>query len=98
MSTLVCYHVFFKKWLNACLDVTAPTLTAKLGKDFSFQPKLSFHLPVEITNVDGSLWARPGFGTNSGDAVSLSKATGIITLPAKETDFKKGDKFELVMF
>lgn len=98
VSTLVCYHVFFRKWLHACLGFEPVQQTAKLSEDFSFQPKLSFHLPVEITYVEGCLWASPGFGTNSGDAVSLAKAEGIITLPAEETNFKKGESFELILF
>jgi len=98
VSTLVCYHVFFRKWLDSCLQVTPATQTAKLAEDFSFAPKLSFHLPVELTNTDGCWWARPCFGNNSGDAVSLSKAAGIITLSAEETNFKKGSVFELIVW
>ncbi len=98
VSTLVCYQVFFRKWLDSCLQFTPVVQTAKLAEDFAFAPKLSFHLPVELTNTDGCWWALPCFGTNSGDAVSLSKAAGIITLPAEKTDFKKGDIFELIMF
>ncbi len=98
VSTLVCYHVFFRKWLAASLGWQQPTQMAKLAEDFTFQPALSFHLPVEISNEGETLWAIPGFGTNSGDAVMLSKAAGIITLPAAQTTFKKGEVFEMVLF
>lgn len=98
VSTLVCYHVFFRKWLAASLGLQQAAQTARLAEDFTFQPKLSFHLPVEIRNEGGILWANPGFGTNSGDAVTLSKAMAIITLPAEQTTFKKGEEFDLVFF
>lgn len=98
VSTIVCYHVFFRKWLNECLGITPIKQSARLAEDFIFTPNLSFHLPVQIVNSDGCLWASPGFGTNSGDVVSLSKVDGIITLPAGLTEFKKGDDFELIMF
>lgn len=94
-STLVCFYIFFKKWLAASLDFQQPSQTAKLSADFTFTPKLSFHLPVQLTNENGTLWASSGFGTNSGDAVSLSKADAIITLPAEQSEFKKGEAFEM---
>ena len=97
VSTLVCYQVYFRKWLDSCLNFSPAIQMAKLAADFTFAPNLSFHLPVELTMADGCLWANPCFGTNSGDAVSLSKAAGIITLPADGTNFKKGDVFELIV-
>jgi molybdopterin molybdotransferase len=97
-STLACFHIFFRKWLVASLGLEEPKQSAKLSEDFTFNPKVSFHLPVQVINENAKLWARPGFGTNSGDAVSLSKADGIITLPAEQAEFKKGEAFELVMF
>lgn len=97
-STLVCFHVFFRKWLSASLEAEQPKQWAKLAENFTFKPQLSFHIPVLLTNEDGTLWAHPNFGTNSGDAVSLSKAEAIITLPAEQTAFKKGEIFELVTF
>jgi molybdopterin molybdotransferase len=96
-STLICFHLFFRKWLQACLGVQLPAQTAKLAEAVVFKPMLHFHLPVILTYENGELWAHPGFGNNSGDAVSLAKANAIITLPAMQAEFKKGETFEVVM-
>ena len=98
VSTLVCYHVFFRKWLAASLGWQQPVQMAKLAADFTFQPALAFHLPVQLNNERGTFWANPGFGTNSGDAVTLAKAEAIITLPAGQAEFKRGEEFEMVLF
>ncbi len=95
VSSLVCFHVFFKAWLHAAYWNEMPLLTAYLAEDFSFRPALSYHLPVTVSVEDGRLMATPNAGNNSGDMVSLLRTEAVITLPPSRIDFKKGELFPL---
>jgi molybdopterin biosynthesis enzyme len=50
---------------------------------------------VTLSNINGKIVANPVTGSTSGDLVTLTKAEGIITLPADRDYFKEGQVFEL---
>jgi molybdopterin molybdotransferase len=95
VSTFVCYHQFFKKWLHKCLHVKTSDGPVVLDREVKFKPPLSYHVLVRITNRDGILFASPVTGSGSGDLVTLSQADGLITLPPTRDQFLKGELFEL---
>lgn len=94
-SSFVCYHKYFKPWLDACLSYAAPTVSALLTEDVLFKPSLTLHLLVQLSNNNGVLHANPVNTSTSGDMVQLVKANGIMTLPADRGLFKAGEVFEV---
>jgi molybdopterin molybdotransferase len=95
VSTFVCYHQFFKQWLHQCMRAIHAKQYAALATDVHFKPALSYHMLVTISNINGKIVANPVTGSTSGDLVTLTKAEGIITLPADRDYFKEGQVFEL---
>lgn len=95
VSTFVCYHQFFKKWLHQCLQYKHSKHFAALTSDVLFNPALSYHLLVKVENSEGIILATQVTGSSSGDLVSLCKADGILTLPADRNHFMKGEVFEM---
>ncbi len=95
VSTFVCYHQFFKKWLHQCMQYKHPKQLAALTTDVIFNPALSYHLLVKVENRAGIILATQLTGSSSGDLVSLCKADGIMTLPADRNHFNKGEVFEI---
>ncbi|MDQ6815690.1 MAG: molybdopterin molybdotransferase MoeA [Bacteroidota bacterium] len=94
-STFVCYHQFFKKWLQKSLQYQQPKQFAVLAVDVHFKPALSCHLLVTVENINGTTFATPVISSTSGDLVTLAKASGIIVLPAEREYFTQGEVFEL---
>lgn len=94
VSTFVCYHQFFKKWLHAVMHCHSEKLLAKLSSDVNFKPSLSYHLMVQIKNEGSCVLADPITGSTSGDLVTLTKPNGIVTLPPDRDFFAKGEEFE----
>jgi len=90
MSTFVCYHVYFKRWLYKSLQFTPAMLVAKLSTQITFTPNLSFHLPVILKNKDGIIEADPLPWNNSADIPSLAGIEGVVTLPAEKSIFEEG--------
>jgi molybdopterin molybdotransferase len=95
VSTFVCYHQFFKQWLHQCMRSNNTKQFASLATDVHFKPALSYHMLVTISNTNSKIVATPVTGSTSGDVVTLTKAEGIITLPADRDYFKEGEVFEL---
>jgi molybdopterin molybdotransferase len=95
VSTFVCYHVYCKQWLHTSLHSTTKKVTARLAKPVSFLPKLAFHVLVTLEYKEGTLYATPVIGANSGDLPSLVDADGIITLPAEKDNFEEGEVSEV---
>ena len=95
VSTFVCYHQFFKRWLNECLKYKCQKVFAALAEDVNFKPALAYHLLVQIKNDNGIILVTPVTGSTSGDVVTLTKAEGVITLPAERDYFKEGEVFEV---
>lgn len=70
-------------------------IKAKLSKDFSFKPNLTYFLQVQLAyNQKGEFMATPLPGHGSGDLANLVDADGFLELPPTKTDFKKGEVFD----
>ncbi|HEX8277427.1 MAG TPA: hypothetical protein VF540_01985, partial [Segetibacter sp.] len=68
---------------------------AALAADVPFKPALAYHLMVHVKNDNGVIKAIPVNSSTSGDLVTLTKAEGLITLPADRDFFKEGEVFEV---
>lgn len=95
VSTFVCYHQFFKRWLRKSIRYKRTDHFATLATDVTFKPALAFHLLVQLKNDNGLMRATPVSGSTSGDLVTLTIAEGLITLAADRDFFKEGEVFEL---
>lgn len=95
VSTLVCYTLYFKRWLYKSLGTSLPKIEAELTEDVYFKPDLVYHIPVIISYSKNRLLATPYLGHGSGDLVNLSKADGFVTLPCGKEKFLKGEVYPL---
>ena len=74
-------------------------IKAKLAKDFSFKPSLTYFLQVKLGyNNEGEFMATPLPGHGSGDLANLADADGLLELPPTKTDFKKGEVFDCFVY
>ena len=97
VSTFVCYHIFFRRWLHQSLKATRHAMTGSLGEDITFGQALSYHLPVRCSSEGGVLTVVPLAGSTSGDMPSLISADGIITLPPELLSFPAGTVVDVLM-
>ncbi|MCP4460497.1 MAG: molybdopterin molybdotransferase MoeA [Cytophagales bacterium] len=95
VSTLVCYILYFKRWLNISLGIKPVELMAELKEDIHFKPDLVYHIPVAISHTENRVLATPFLGHGSGDLVNLSKADGFLTLPRGKDHFLKGEIYQI---
>ena len=98
VSTLACFMVYCRHWLNASLGIQIEEQHAKLGKEIKFEKELTFFASVSVKNEMGQLIATPIKGNGSGDLVSLSLADGFIELPAEKASFKEGEVYPIYLF
>jgi len=95
VSSLVCYHVYFRYWLHQVLGLRPQSLSAQLEEEVVFKPNLDLHLLVSLRMKDGVLFASPAAGNNSGDLVSLARANGMLHFPATQSIFPAGSSWPL---
>lgn len=97
VSAFMCMHRYFIPWLHASLSIeTKQPVYAVLQEDYIFNPELQYFLQVIIHNeADGRLMAVPAEGNGSGDFINLLDTDAFMELPAKQTDFKKGDAYKI---
>ncbi|AKQ45628.1 hypothetical protein TH63_08150 [Rufibacter radiotolerans] len=98
VSTFVCYHLFFRPWLQASLQQSKELPTAQLTQDITFAPSLTYHVPVVLSYENGKMLATPVKTSGSGDLTSLLKATALLTLPPKKSFFPAGEAFPITLF
>jgi molybdopterin molybdotransferase len=98
VSTIACYTVYCQDWLNRSLGIQSPESWAELTEDVQFEKDLTYFVHVSISNDNGMLKAKPLRGNGSGDLVSLSNADGFIELPAEQSEFKAGEKYQVHLF
>ena len=92
VSSLVCLRRYVIPALGRASGGHAPPPeTASLTKDVTFQPNLTWFLPVRLaTDRDGRLLARPRPTNTSGDFASLAQTDGFAQLPANRSRFPAG--------
>ena len=95
VSTMVCYAVYFRRWLNGSLGVPNRVIRAKLGGEIKFDKPLTYFMSVALQ--DGQI-ATSVINHGSGDLVSLSKADGFMELPADKSIFRSGEDYILHQF
>jgi molybdopterin molybdotransferase len=98
VSTFMCFYRYIIPWVFKSLRVELRPVLAVLGKDFSFAPKLTYFLQVQVKNEGGKLVAYPDQGGGSGDFANLKKIDGFLELPLEKTDFKAGEVFPYIPF
>ena len=94
VSTLVCFQVYFREWLAACLGTDLPTMKAKLSQTVHFKPDLTYFVPVKLTFEGNELMATPYQGHGSGDLSNLTNVDGFVELPADREMFRNGEVFD----
>lgn len=98
VSTYMCFYRYVVPWMMKSLGIAQKNLSALLANDFSFAPKLTYFLQVEVKIENGKLLAYPYAGGGSGDFVNLKDVTGFLELPAEQTQFKAGEIFPYYPF
>lgn len=100
VSTFMCANRYFKPWLRASLGLEAFDYQyAALAEDFEFKPNLTYFLQVKLDyQKDGILVAKSVSGKGSGDLANLVDADGFLELPQRQTVFKKGEVFPLIVY
>ncbi|SNT39492.1 molybdopterin molybdochelatase [Ekhidna lutea] len=98
VSTLACFMVYCRYWLQSSLEMKVQNQHAKLGREIRFEKELTFFASVSVKNELGELIATPIKGNGSGDLVSLSLADGFIELPAEKSIFKEGEVYPIYLF
>ena len=95
VSSFLCYHRYFKTWLDTCLRGHTPEVpTAVLTTDVHFKPDLTYFLEVKLdSDEQGRLLATPVKGNGSGDLANLVDADAFIELPRGRDTYPAGEVF-----
>ena len=75
VSTYMCFYKYIKPWALKSVGLPLNETHAILAEDFSFQPKLTHFLQVEVKNEGGMLNAYPRAGGGSGDFANLKNVS-----------------------
>ena len=97
VSTFVCFHVFFKRWLRQHLGIPGAGASAVLGSGVVFEKPLTYHLLVSLDWQEGQLIATPVANSGSGDLVHLAEADALLSLPPDKDRFAVGEVYPLNM-
>ncbi|ALJ00523.1 molybdopterin molybdotransferase MoeA [Rufibacter tibetensis] len=97
VSTFVCYHLYFRAWLQASLGLPPQQQSAQLAQPITYKPALTYHVPVVLRNEEGILKAIPVSTTGSGDLTSILKAKALLSLPTNKTEFKEDEWYPLTL-
>ena len=97
VSSFLCYHRYFKTWLDASLQVApSPRPYARLSGDVQFKKDLTYFLEVALDfSPKGELLAKPIKGNGSGDLANLVDADAFIELPRGKDHFAAGEVYPI---
>jgi molybdopterin molybdotransferase len=99
VSTFLCFHRYFLRWLKASWGITHRPSYAILNTDFTFRAPLQYFLQVKLDNdPKGQLLATPIEGHGSGDFVNLLATDAFLELPMGREEFKRGEVFPAWIF
>jgi molybdopterin molybdotransferase len=92
VSTLVCFTRYVLPALLGSLGHSGrPAERIALGAPVTFNPALSYFLPVRLEQDDwGRLWAQPSPTNGSGDYTALAGTDGFVELPPGPNTYPKG--------
>jgi molybdopterin molybdotransferase len=95
-STFLCLVRYFLPWLRLCLGEITANYYAVLDETISFEPSLTYFLPVTIRmDKSGRLLAAPVKVNGSGDFSSLVHAAAFMELPADKAKFDRGEIYKI---
>ncbi|WDF56918.1 molybdopterin molybdotransferase MoeA [Mucilaginibacter sp. KACC 22063] len=97
ISTFVCYQLYFREWLYACIGKKQKTAKAFLSRPVSFKPQLTYHMLVTLSFEAGLLKASPISNSTSGDLISLAHTEAIVSFPADRQEFGTDEPFDLLL-
>jgi molybdopterin molybdotransferase len=97
VSTVLCAYRYVLPYLKGCLGLpTTSNLYAQLAQDITFQPPVTYFLPVRLTSEpDGRTLAHPLPGSGSADFANLLDADAFMELPPNQSTFNAGQAFPL---
>lgn len=99
VSSFACMHRYVLPWLRQSLGLPPrPEEKARLARDYSFRPRLTYHLQVRLQNEQAVLNAYPIEGKGSGDLANLAETDGFLELPEDRSNFQAGEVFRLFRF
>lgn len=98
VSTYVGLKRYVIPFLWRSAGVEPKVVKAKLSKDFSFKPDLTYFLQVTLEYKDGFLLATPAPGQGSGDLANLVNSEAFIELPQGKDIYKAGEVFTCYPF
>lgn len=99
VSSFVCVYIYFRYWLDKCLEITREPLYVSLKNDTQFAPDLVYFLEARLeSSPDGTLLADPIKGNGSGDFANLVRTDGFLILPQDKKEFKKGETYLFVPY
>ena len=90
VSTLVCLTRYVIPALHHASGLRANPEYARLGEPLSFEPPLSWFVPVTLDTSAGQLTANPKTTNTSGDFIALANTAGFIELDAAQERFPAG--------
>ena len=98
VSTFVNCLKYFYPWYYKSMGLKQPHQTAILASNYQFKSPLTYFLQVKLENKNGLVQAHPLTGNGSGDLANMALADAFIELPAEQTEFKKGDVFNVLNY
>ncbi|MVT06666.1 molybdopterin molybdotransferase MoeA [Chitinophaga tropicalis] len=100
VSGFMCCYRYVLPWLRACLQYAAPPVPyAVLDKEVTFNPSLTYFLPVRLHPAEEGKWiALPPPYHGSGDLAALLQADGFLELPPEKSVFEKGSSYPVWRF
>ncbi|MDQ3291494.1 MAG: molybdopterin molybdotransferase MoeA [Bacteroidota bacterium] len=100
VSTFVCYYKYIQPWLRSTLGAPESwQLQASLTTEVTFNPKLTYFLPVKVfVTLTGAWRAQPVSIGGSGDFAGLLAADGFLELPPDQMKFSPGESFPFISF
>ena len=96
ISTFTCYHYYFRKWLDRCLNISRKKQSAVLSETIEFKPDLDLFQLVSLNKSNGEIMASPIKGSGSGDLTVFSKAEGILVLNRGQEHYPTNTNYELI--
>jgi molybdopterin molybdotransferase len=101
VSAFVGLHRYVLPWVDRCLQLPAPHFHeyARLGEAVTFEPDLTYFLPVRCRFSDkGAPFAFPLIGNTSGDLANLLQADGFLELEKGKNHFREMGHYKLYRF
>ncbi|NNK09707.1 MAG: molybdopterin molybdotransferase MoeA [Flavobacteriaceae bacterium] len=90
VSTFFNFHLYFLPWFYRSAGIKNTILLVKLAEADDNFGDLTLFKGVELSSVDGCLWASSVENSGSGDLVYLTSISGFIVLKPRKNPYKKG--------